>query len=63
MISPVSAMRRAVCCFIEAQQGRARNVLVGQWLPLDVQGGCVGGTMTVTVRGPACDCADAGPVS
>lgn len=58
-----AAMRRAVCCFIDARPGRAKSVLVGQWLPLDIQGGCVGGIMTVTVRGPACDCSEAGPES
>lgn len=56
-----AAMRRAICCLTE-QRGR-QQVLPGQWLPLDVQGGCAGGYMTVTVKGPACDCADAGPVS
>lgn len=58
-----AAMRRAVCCFIEAGVGRTNRVLVGEWLPLEVEGGCLGGIMTVTVMGPACDCSDAGPTS
>lgn len=63
VMDDAAALRRAVCCFIEADQRRSGRVLVGSWLPLDVQGGCVGGIMTVTIQGPACDCADAGPES
>jgi len=58
-----AAMRRALCCFIEAKPNRARNVLPGVWQPIEVQGGCVGGLMPVTLRGPACDCSEAGPAS
>jgi hypothetical protein len=58
-----AAMRRAVCCFIDAKDGRSSRVLVGEWLPLDIEGGCVGGFMQVTVMGPACDCSEAGPTS
>jgi hypothetical protein len=58
-----AAMRRAICCFIDAKPNRARNVLVGQWSPVGIQGGCVGGVIPLTVRGPVCDCAEAGPVS
>jgi len=53
-----AAMRRALCCF----EG-GRQVLPGIWQPIEVQGGCVGGLMTLTVRGPACDCSAAGPAS
>lgn len=63
VMDAAAAMRRAVCCFIEAEQGRAQRVLPGAWTPVAVQGGCVGGILTITVRGPACDCADAGPAS
>ena len=56
-----AAMRRAICCFIDAAPGRSGRVLPGAWQPLDVQGGCVGGIITVTILGPSCDCADAGP--
>lgn len=58
-----AAMRRALCCLIEAQPMRAQRVLAGQWQPAPVQGGCVGGTLPVTILGPACDCAEAGETS
>lgn len=58
-----AAMRRAICCFIEAKPGRARRVLPGQWQPVSVQGGCVGGILPVTILGPACDCSEVGPES
>lgn len=55
-----AAMRRALCCFIEARQPapgvRSGDVIPGTWLPLPVEGRCVGGTMSVTVRGPNCEC-------
>lgn len=63
VMDDAAALRRAICCFIEARQNRQRNVLIGPWQPISVQGGCVGGLLTVTLRGPACDCADAGPAS
>lgn len=62
VMDDAAAMRRAACCLEEQLHGRQR-VLPGQWQPLDVQGGCAGGYMTVTVKGPACDCVDAGPES
>jgi hypothetical protein len=56
-----ASMRRAICCFIEASPTARRGyVLPLDWQPLDVEGGCVGGTLRVIVRGPACDCAEAG---
>jgi hypothetical protein len=58
-----AAMRRALCCFIAAQPMRAQRVLPGQWQPIAVQGGCVGGAIPITIMGPACDCADAGDTS
>lgn len=59
-----AAMRRALCCFIEADPVRRKqNVLPGIWQPVAVEGGCVGGILPVVLRGPACDCADAGPTS
>jgi hypothetical protein len=63
VMDDAAAMRRAICCFIDARQGRARRVLPGVWQPIDVQGGCVGGILPVTILGPACDCAESGPVS
>jgi hypothetical protein len=63
VMDDAAAMRRAICCFIEARRGRTQNVIPGIWQPVSVQGGCVGGVLPVTVRGPACDCSDAGPLS
>lgn len=58
-----AAMRRAICCFIDAVPGRSGKVLLGQWTPIQIQGGCLGGSIPVTILGPACDCVEAGPVS
>lgn len=58
-----AAFRRAVCCFIDAKPGRSGRVLIGQWEPLSIEGGCSGGIMPVTIQGPACDCSEAGPES
>lgn len=63
VMDDAAAMRRAICCFIDDQHGRARNVLPGQWTPIPVSGGCAGGTLPITLRGPACDCSEAGPAS
>jgi hypothetical protein len=63
VMDDAAAMRRALCCFIDAVPGRAKYVLPGLWQPLSVQGGCVGGILPITVRGPVCDCAEAGPIS
>ena len=61
VMDDAAAMRRALCCFIELVPGRTGRVLPGQWQPVEVQGGCVGGIMPITISGPACDCAEAGP--
>jgi hypothetical protein len=56
-----AAMRRALCCFIDIDPiKRLRGVLPLEWQPIDVEGGCVGGTLQIVVRGPACDCSEAG---
>lgn len=61
VMDDAAAMRRAICCFIQADPvRRIRQVFPGQWLPLDVEGGCVGGVLQVTIQGPACDCSEAG---
>ena len=61
IMDDAAAFRRAICCFIDLSPNTRRGyVLPGQWQPLDVEGGCVGGTLEVTVRGPACDCSEAG---
>jgi hypothetical protein len=59
-----AAMRRAGCCWASSvTPSRWNRVLFGQWQPVAVQGGCVGGVLPVTLMGPACDCADAGDTS
>jgi hypothetical protein len=58
VMDDAAAMRRAICCFIERKQGRKQLVLPGIWQPVQVQGGCVGGILPVTVRGPVCDCVE-----
>jgi hypothetical protein len=63
VMDAAAAMRRALCCFIDADKRRSGRLIPGQWLPIDVQGGCVGGLMTLVIQGPACDCSEAGPVS
>jgi hypothetical protein len=64
VMDAAAAMRRAVCCWIDAESAlRKQRALIGQWQPVDVQGGCVGGVLQVTLMGPACDCSDAGPSS
>lgn len=63
VMDDAAAMRRAICCFIDQDPRRSGRVLPGVWQPLDIQGGCVGGIIPVTIQGPACDCANAGPSS
>lgn len=63
VMDDAAAMRRAICCWIDAKPGRSKIVLPGTWSPLDIEGGCVGGVLPVTFRRPACDCADAGDES
>lgn len=63
VMDDAAAMRRALCCWIDAVPGRAKRVIPGTWSPLAVEGGCVGGILPITFRGPACDCAEAGPES
>lgn len=61
MMDDGAAMRRAICCYIALDPvRRSRQVIPGVWQPLDVEGGCVGGVLTVTIQGPACDCSEAG---
>lgn len=61
VMDDAAAMRRALCCFIAADPvNRSMFVLPLDWQPLDVEGGCVGGTLSIVVRGPACDCSETG---
>lgn len=64
VMDAAAAMRRAICCWIAASPAlRAQRILPGQWQPIAVEGGCVGGYLPVTILGPACDCAEAGDTS
>lgn len=56
VLDDLAAARRAVCCFATARSWR--KLLVGNHQPLRTEGGCVGGTLQVTVQAPACDCVD-----
>lgn len=61
VMDDAAAMRRAYCCFVEIDPGaRKKYTLPLEWQPLDTEGGCVGGTLQIVVRGPACDCSEAG---
>lgn len=61
VLDDAAAMRRALCCFIDLDPvKRQKFTLPLEWQPLDTEGGCVGGTLQVIVRGPACDCSEAG---
>lgn len=57
-----AAMRRAVCCAVDAVLGpdvgdrTVAHVRRGLWEPLDSSGGCAGGTMTVAVTLDCVDC-------
>lgn len=63
VMDDAAAMRRAVCCFVEQVERRAKIVVVQPWLPVAIEGGCTGGAMSLTIRAPACDCSEAGPAS
>lgn len=54
VLDDAAAMRRALCCY--ADEDPDRMWIAGTWQPLPVEGGCLGGTQTVTVAVPACDC-------
>jgi len=56
VLDDAAAMRRALCCFADLEADRM--YLAGLWQPLPVDGGCLGGSMQVTVAIDACDCPD-----
>lgn len=57
ILDDAAAMRRALCCFAAAE--KYRLMLPGIWTPLPIDGGCMGGTMLVTVAIGDCDCVEA----
>lgn len=61
VMDDAAAMRRAICCFIDLDPVRRQgSTLPLEWQPLNTEGGCVGGTQQLIVRGPACDCRESG---
>lgn len=54
VLADAAAMRKALCCFADLETDRMH--LAGLWQPLPVEGGCVGGSMSVTVAIDNCDC-------
>lgn len=53
ILDDAAAMRRAAnCCFRAGEVGR--QLMVGQWQPYGPDGGCIGGSMVVTVRSADC---------
>lgn len=50
-----ASMRRAVCCMVSLLDPGAL-LFEGEWSPIDGQGGCIGGKMTVTVSTDCGDC-------
>lgn len=56
VMDAAAAMRRAICCWSDSAPMRVQRILPGQWEPVAVEGGCVGGTIPITLMGLACDC-------
>lgn len=49
-----AAMRRALCCYRPTVV--TDQVLAGEWTPVGSDGGCIGGTMTITVQADCLEC-------
>jgi len=58
VMDDAAALRRALCCFMDADPDRM--IKADLWQPLAVEGGCTGGTLQVSVAALACDCVQAG---
>lgn len=50
-----AALRRTLMCFRRLDDYRHTAVVPGAWESTTLEGGCVGGTMTLTVQAPMCD--------
>lgn len=50
-----ASMRRALCCLAPLLPP-GDLMLEGEWRPIDGQGGCIGGLMTVTIQTDCGDC-------
>lgn len=54
-----AAMRQAVCCMrdlIDSGATFADQIIAGEWTPVDGDGGCIGGTMRVTLQASCSEC-------
>lgn len=54
-----ASMRRAVCCLFDligSGMTLVEQVVVGEWVPIDNQGGCIGGRMDVTLQVDCSEC-------
>jgi hypothetical protein len=54
-----ASMRRALCCIyaeIDANTTLVEQVVVGEWTPINNQGGCIGGSMPVTFQVNCSEC-------
>lgn len=56
VLADASAMRRALCCWTDSNEDTL--FAIGPWLPLQTEGGCVGGIQTITIAVGPCDCDD-----
>lgn len=50
-----AALRRTLMRFRAMDEHRFTQVVPGTWEPMNTEGGCVGGAMTLTVQAPYCD--------
>jgi hypothetical protein len=48
-----AALDKTICCFAD---GYRWAWVAGQWTPLPTGGACMGGSITLTVAAPACNC-------
>lgn len=54
VLHDAASMRRAWCCFRDNHANDAK--LVNQWIPVNVQGGCTGGTISILIESYCADC-------
>jgi hypothetical protein len=54
-----AAMRRAICCFVDSTAAFPfgdNQFVFGEWAPVGPAGGCIGGTMVLTVQAQCGEC-------
>lgn len=49
-----ASLRNAICCWINAHATPGQGVQIGQWTPVGPEGGCVIGTLSVTIEFIGC---------